>query len=145
MPVRPEGEDPTRTRDTRVLDEPAVFLQSDWACAWIRVEGPVAEDCIPVVLRAVRAACAERPRKLRLLLNRARLGQEVQDCLLAEVAGLVREYGIKLVTPGGSQRRPTNGRRLPAGAAGGPPQWLKNLRGVGSPSWWPTRVSNRPS
>ena len=40
---------------TAGLDQPVVSIQADWACVWLRVEGPIDENSIPLVIQEARA------------------------------------------------------------------------------------------
>jgi hypothetical protein len=96
-----------------LLDQVEVSIQADWACAWIRVEGPIDKNTIPLVLPAVRAACDRTPRKLILLLQRSTYQPENLDDLLAQVAVLNTNCGAKLVIQQAKARRSSGLRRGP--------------------------------
>jgi hypothetical protein len=98
---------------TAGLDRADVSIQADWACVWVRVEGPIDKNSIPLVMRVVREACGRGTRKLILLLQRSTYQQENLDDLLAQVAVLTRDCGVKLVIQEAKARRSSGPHRRP--------------------------------
>jgi hypothetical protein len=90
-----------------------VSIQADWACVWVRVEGPIDKNSIPLVMPVVREACDRKPRKLILLLQGSTYQQENLDDLLAQVAVLTRNCGAKLVIQESKARRSSGPHRWP--------------------------------
>jgi hypothetical protein len=100
------------THTTAGLDQVAVSIQADWACVWIRVEGPIDKNSIPLVMPVVEDACERTPRKLILLLQGPTEQQNLDD-LLAQVLVLTRDCGVKLVVQELKVRQSSGSQRWP--------------------------------
>jgi hypothetical protein len=98
---------------TAGLGQVNVSIQADWACVWVRVDGPIDEDSIPVVMPVVEGACGRSPRKLILLLQGSTYQQENLDDLRAQVTVLARDCGVKLVIQEAKVRRSSGPHRWP--------------------------------
>jgi hypothetical protein len=108
-----QGGELTQDPNSAFLDQVDVSIQADWACVWVRVEGPIAKNSIPVVISVVREVCGRTPRKLILLLQGSTYQPENLDDLLGQIAVLTRECGVKLVIQEAKARRLSRPRRWP--------------------------------
>jgi hypothetical protein len=112
--ISSSGEDPMLTTHTTAgLDQVAVSIQADWACVWIRVEGPIDKNSIPLVMPVVEDACDRTPRKLILLLQGSTYQQQNLDDLLGQVSVLTRDCGVKLVVQEAKVRQSSGPHRWP--------------------------------
>jgi anti-anti-sigma regulatory factor len=86
-----------------------VSAQSDWACAWLHVEGALVASTVPRLRRAIETVSLERPRKVHLLMSGVAMVDEAGAEFLAEASRRAQSSGTKLVI-----------RSLARGEPGGP-------------------------